>query len=360
LIVKGGLGNSNHSHRTAKMTDERRFTIKTAGDPKTFATFYTGHAADGRQLLVGWGEGADVEGLVFLWFDADGRFLNCELFNPPGKGDRNHYLREFRTRRKEVGYRPGPIRVRHFHLDTPFLITIRRLSGVSLALLCSPYAMAFPANRCVPFDQLASWIRRVKDGVASGHFELYWGENEGSFSFDQEGNMGLWEPAKTHVEPDRVYTLQDCPRKGKTAGYWTGRLSDGCQAVMGAHHDTQVLLLRFDAEGDLVESLTRPASPRNADHVASGWQQDLGWQAGPIQVRAFMALPEHDAYIADGPWDIVIGKYDPYFYADPKERRRRQADVVRWEEAGNFALWWGRNCHCLGPDGRVARQSAKR
>src|SRR5262245_35598483 len=102
------------------------FTLNTVGSPRGFATFYTGHVADGRQLLAGWGEDPEADGLHFFWFDAEGRFLTGESFGPPsgegssGEGDIKFWIRHFRARRAELGYRAGPIRVRHFACDRPF------------------------------------------------------------------------------------------------------------------------------------------------------------------------------------------------------------------------------------------------
>jgi hypothetical protein len=340
------------------VAEERLFTIKFDGDLGRFATFYTGHTVDGRQLLVGW-SGSREQPFLFLWFDADGRFLSAELFGSPCQdmGPEEDYLayckryddfhlRRLAERGAEFGYRPGPIRVRHFYIDEPFLVAIRLTWSWAIELLCEPYSAP------IPFDQVARDLQRVKDRVASGLFGLHWGDE--GYGFDQEGRRGDWPATATYVEPDRVYPLWTHGTEGGEAAYYAGRLPDGSQALMGPYDDGRsVLLARFDADGALAEERTRPVpgGRETAWREALAWQRELGWRPGPIRVRKFM-LPEHHAYLAEGPREVIIGKFDPYYYPDPEVRQRLLADVAAWEAQGNFVLWWWTNDYYLGPDGR--------
>src|SRR5262249_47187007 len=90
-----------------------------------------------------------------------------------------------------------------------------------------------------------------------------------------------------------------------------------------------------------------------ATRMTQAWQRELSWHSTPVRVRAFMLLPPCHGYINEGPDELIIGKYDPYFYPEPEERNRVLAEVARWEAAGNFVLWWGEDWYRLDPDGRL-------
>lgn len=136
------------------MSEDQLFTFGTDSSHDRMATIYTGHSADGRQLLAGWGR-PDC-GMVFLWFDEEGRLLQVEpviLAEAEREWEDSHarpdysYLREIdrlngaylsylRARETEAGtFRPGPIQVRHFYTDEPFPITIRVLPNAALEVL---------------------------------------------------------------------------------------------------------------------------------------------------------------------------------------------------------------------------------
>jgi hypothetical protein len=344
------------------MVEERLFSI---GEGCTFEHYercYAGRAADGRQALIGWCSSLGKPFLL-LWFDADGRFLGTEMFGElfrdmsptEAKADydqaRAYYdqcraflLGELAARAAELGIRPGPIRVRHFYTEEPFLVAIRLLPQAALDMLCHPYS--FP---CPSFDHIVRDIQSIKDGVASGEFNLFWGEEW--FRFDKDGRHDGSPPTVHHVEPDRVYTLRDCPREENRPGYATGRLPDGSQAILGQFGDNH-LLVRFDRDGHLVGSELRAIPEgRPAEQEATKWRNTLRWQSGPIRVRNFM-VPDHPAYIAEGPEEVIIGKWDPYYFPDPEVRQRLLGDVARWEAEGNFVLNWADSDYYLGPDGR--------
>jgi hypothetical protein len=301
--------------------------------------------------LVGWGDATSNQGLLFLWFDVEGRFLSVEPFilseaeRDSGEDYHDRYIRHFLERGRELGVRSGPIRVRHFYLGEPFLMAIRLLPEAALECLCDPH------SSLSDFEDIAQEVQEVKDGVASGQFNLFWDEEW--FGFNAEGRQGDWAPTAKWVEPERLYPLRTGGEAGGKAAYDTGRLPDGSQVLMGPYDDQEVLLVRFDAAGNLAEELSRPLAPGQVTkELALAWQRELGWQPGPIQVQKFM-LAGHHVYVAEGPREVIIARYDPYYYPEAEVRQQLLNDLAEWEAAGNFVLWWGFQDYYLGPDGQV-------
>jgi hypothetical protein len=154
------------------MTDERLFTLDTDGDPEGDPAFYTGRVSDGRQVLLGYG----YEGMLQVWFDEAGTLLGAEPLPVTREhNDGNLYmaqlLRRVREWKREVGYGPGRIRVRHFWLHEPFDIGIRLLPQWALDFLCDPYV--FPTE-----EERQETQAQIESGLARGDFVLHWGMSQ--------------------------------------------------------------------------------------------------------------------------------------------------------------------------------------
>ncbi len=81
------------------------------------------------------------------------------------------------------------------------------------------------------------------------------------------------------------------------------------------------------------------------------WQQELGWQPGPIQVKHFQ-LPDHRIYIADYPsWGIIFHA-DPFFYPTEAERAEFRKMVEEWDKSAQFVFWWEKDYY-MDKDGKV-------
>jgi hypothetical protein len=149
---------------------------------------------------------------------------------------------------------------------------------------------------------------------------------------------------------EKQYTLRTYGADDGAARFYTGRLPDGRSGVIGVYH-REIVLVRFAADGTLADVQTRPLKRGPEDKQALAWQQELGWQPGPIRVRRFM-LPDQRIYVADyPPWAIVF-RHDPYVYPTPEERAQVRERVREWEENGWFVFWWDRDYY-LDADGNV-------
>ena len=343
------------------MNDERTFTIQ-PGRPDVLTKWYAGSVADGRLVLARQSNDALLE---VIWFTPQGTLLGAEKVPIPKaklRPDRPFYpdqvLQFILDWQKAVGFRSHPITVRHFHIDEPFHAGLRLLFLSEFRRLEDPYEESDPTLR--------EELQQLKfDWLASENFVLYWGLE--AFGMNREGfQTDLCDPSRTPAKrpelPDRLFTLRTYPSDEGEADFYTGRLADGRQALLGIYLPELVLVL-FSGDGTYLEYQTRPLAdgPKSglitdedrAEFTARrvAWQRELGWQEGPIQVRRFM-LPYHRIYLTDYPAWAAILEYDPYFYSNAEEREEMRRQKQEWEKEGCFVFWWGRDYH-LSKEGEV-------
>jgi hypothetical protein len=338
-----------------------------------YAKFYHGVVADGRQLLLGWGPAPEVAA-VALWFSPEGEFIERQVFalpeRPQGVG-MGQWVPLVQAKLREWGFRPQPIRVRHFYLSDPFRITLRILSDESVQCLCDPLSV------CEDSADTTQHLPLLMQQQRDGYFKLVWQQHEEDlhdpdYSPDPDP---LWEnhSKECPLARDQLYPLRTYGQDGGEADFYTGVLPDGGQALMGPAGDKKLLCVTFHPTGQLKEVLSRPLGkmPRDpsvpkrkryespdpavlrawqTQHLLE-WQRELGWQPQRIQVRPFM-LDEGPVYISSLPcWGLTI-RYDPYFYPDFEERQQMRQRLTVWEASGNFVFWWGRDYH-IDKDGNV-------
>jgi len=134
--------------------------------------------------------------------------------------------------------------------------------------------------------------------------------------------------------------------------YYTGRLSDGTQALLVLQWPN-IVTAQFDKEGYLVEAFETPmpesfralvdeydlpgAFRRSGDGVYSAHLAGRGFAKGPIEVKWFF-LPQWHIGISELPDGLreILEKASE-FSAD--ERGIAEREKKRWAEEGLFELW---------------------
>lgn len=140
-------------------------------------------------------------------------------------------------------------------------------------------------------------------------------------------------------------------------GFYTGK-ADGQQVLIGFHLPG-LLLIRFTTEGVVSEVEDRILSAEAINEwdnppidpvgrqvlrplgmtALRNWQEQIGFQEGPILVEPFRLAEPHDVVLS-----ILFGEYEdiltnPHDYSEADRQVVR--DVLRdWKEGGMFSFYW--------------------
>jgi len=160
---------------------------------------------------------------------------------------------------------------------------------------------------------------------------------------------------------ERLFAIQ-----GHSDLFYAGVTADGRQVLIGITRP-HIVAYFFSPDGVLLGRDTRlleqepPRPGGTGPHCTSDpgylesvwrqvsrWQEDLGFRATTIHVRAFTGLGD----------DFVKVEATPSFWleADPDEpdedREERMRAIKEWEAAGDFVLWWDVDFH-MSKEGEV-------
>jgi hypothetical protein len=163
---------------------------------------------------------------------------------------------------------------------------------------------------------------------------------------------------QTNDDP-KLYRFQNAPDY-----FLAGHLTDGTQVLMNldAVSLDHLLALRFDAGGNLLDTLTKeilpePSYKKRIEWLASedgwkkleDWANELGLTEGTIAVKKFCLL-EHEVYIQDIPehlqeiLDANAGTAE--LDDDIKE------ELQYWQDSGMFVFVWYTDYH-ISKDGEI-------
>lgn len=160
---------------------------------------------------------------------------------------------------------------------------------------------------------------------------------------------------------ERLFAIQ-----GHSDIFYAGVMADGRQVLMGITRP-HIVAYCFSPDGALLGRDMRllerepPRRDGNSQYLTSDpsyredvrqqvarWQEDLGFRAATIHVRAFEGLGD----------DFVKVEAMPGFWleADPDEsdedKEEREKLIKNWEAGGNFVLWWDVDFH-MSKEGEV-------
>jgi hypothetical protein len=162
-------------------------------------------------------------------------------------------------------------------------------------------------------------------------------------------------------DADRLYRIKPHERRLMYAGV----TADSKQVLMGLYCPYLVAIF-FDERGDVLDVQKR-VLPFMVEQIERGvgtniydlrieprlkeWQGELGYQPATIQVHRFFVLEECGNNDEQTGRRSGVGIVDyPSFYHDvfthpanhtQEEREQVQEALPRWEEEGQFVLWWG-------------------
>jgi hypothetical protein len=160
------------------MEQQRLYTIRSdAGDRDPNSSYYPGLLPDGSPVLMRAGTH-----LYAVRFTPDGWLREvrmrcpdvCIKGAPPAENSRR-WAKELFAWQEELGFVPGPIRVRHFNVTRPVEVRIEEYSG--LALMALERDCTFTPEEAQEY--LDDWHR-------TGKFVLHW--DNGEYEMDGDGN----------------------------------------------------------------------------------------------------------------------------------------------------------------------------
>jgi hypothetical protein len=157
------------------------------GGPSTlngYARYWTGRTASGRQALLSYEWFGELDGLLVLWFDADGAFEGtqplplavdeCELNDSTEKT----ILRKLPNWLTDLGIELAPISIQPFDWLDDYDIFIRDLPRDLADHEDGEYGALYSE------EQRAILDRAVEEWRESGSWVLVWGDSEFRFAAD--------------------------------------------------------------------------------------------------------------------------------------------------------------------------------
>ena len=161
------------------------------------------------------------------------------------------------------------------------------------------------------------------------------------------------------IDEERLYTIQN-----ESFDFWTGRLGNGNQVLMGLGPD-EVTLVEFDLDGNYLRTIERQITktqeplnfpyngPQNREQGTKEilkWQSEIGFYGAAINVKKFFVrdrligideLSPSLRYVEDEP-ELFTEEELPFY----------QTLLREWRENKQFVFYWGRD-HDMTSDGEV-------
>ncbi len=162
---------------------------------------------------------------------------------------------------------------------------------------------------------------------------------------------------------ERLFAMDTDGNPHGIAPFYTGRVADGRQLLMGPDYDG-MLLLWFDDGGVLLEAETLPIPRERGDQGSSyeerairrmvEWQREAGYRPGRIRVKHFWLDEPFRAGIRLLPEWAIEFLCDPYLFPTEEERQETQDYLDEWQAKGKFVLHWGESNYYIGENCAVS------